>query len=61
MFAVTALYMYENNKLFYERLIPDGVIEKTIIDGESYAVLSYASITGKVYVFKISDVDIWIP
>lgn len=61
MFAVTALYMYENNKLFYERLIPAGVIEKTIIDGESYAVLSYASKTGKVYAFKISDVDIWIP
>lgn len=33
----------------------------TNIDGESYAVLSYASKTGKVYAFKISDVDIWIP
>lgn len=61
MFAVTALYMYGNNKLFYERLIPAAIIEKTIIDGKSYAILSYASKTGNVYVFKISDVDIWVP
>lgn len=59
-FAVTALYMYGNNKLFYERLIPSMIIEKTITNGKSVAEIVYNSKEGKSYVFKISDVDIWI-
>ena len=59
-FAVTPLYMYGNNKLFYKRLIPGTIIEKTIIDGKSVAEISYKSNEGTSYVFKISDVDIWI-
>lgn len=60
-FAVTALYMYSNNKLFYERLIPAMINEKTIINGKSSAVIAYKSNERTLYVFKISDVDIWIP
>ena len=59
-FAVTALYMYGNNKLFYERLIPSMIIEKTITNGKSVAEIAYNSKEGTSYVFKISDVDIWI-
>ena len=59
-FAATALYMYGNNKLFYQRLIPNTIIEKTIIDGKSVAEIAYKSKEGTSYVFKISDVDIWI-
>lgn len=59
-FAVTALYMYGNDKLFYERLIPATIIEKTIINGKSVAEIAYKSNEGTSYVFKISDVDIWI-
>lgn len=60
-FAFTDLYMYSNNKiLFYERLIPAMIIEKTITDGKSVAVIVYKSNEGTLYVFKISDVDIWI-
>lgn len=60
-FAFTALYMYGNNKLFYERLIPAMIAEKTITNGKSVAVTAYKSNERTVYVFKISDVDIWIP
>lgn len=60
-FAFTDLYMYSNNKiLFYERLIPAMIIEKTITDGKSVAVIVYKSNEGILYAFKISDVDIWI-
>lgn len=60
-FAVTALYMYSNDKLFYERLIPAMISEKTIINGKSVAMLAYNSDDRKAYIFKISNVDIWIP
>ena len=60
-FAVTALYMYSNNKLFYERLIPVMICEKTITNGKSVAVIAYKPNNITLYVFKISDVDIWIP
>lgn len=60
MFAFTDLYMYGNNKLFYERLIPGMIVEKTIIDGKSYASIAYSSKEGQSYVFKISDVDIFV-
>lgn len=59
-FAVTALYMYGNDKLFYERLIPATIIEKTIMNGKSVAEIAYKSNEGTSYVFKISDVDTWI-
>ena len=59
-FADTPLYMYGDNALNYERLIPFLISEKTIINGKSVAVLTYRAITKDVFVFKISDVDIWI-
>lgn len=60
-FAVTAFYMYSDNKLYYERLIPAMISEKTITNGKSVAVIAYKSNDRKLYIFKISDVDIWIP
>ena len=61
-FAVTPIYMHSKSSggLFYERLIPGIVIEKTILSGKSIAEIGYNSRDGKTYVFKISDVDIWI-
>ena len=59
-FAATALYMYDNNKLFYQRLIHNMIVEKTIIGGKSFAQIAYKSEEGTLYVFKISDVDSWI-
>ena len=59
-FAVTPLYLHSNNGLFYERLIPNAFIEKTIVNEKSVAEIAYKSREGKSYVFKISDVDIWI-
>ena len=59
-FADTPLYMRIDNSLNYERLIPDLIAEKTIINGKSVAVLEYRATTKDVFAFKISDVDIWI-
>ena len=59
-FAVTDICMYGNNKLFYERLIPSMIIEKTIMNGKSVAEIAYDSKDGTSYVFKISNVDTWI-
>ena len=59
-FADTPLYMCSDNALKYERLIPVLIAEKTIINGKSVAVLTYRAINKDVFVFKISDVDIWI-
>ena len=58
-FADTPLYMYGDNALNYERLIPFLISEKTIINGKSVAVLTYRSNAKDVFGFKISDVDIW--
>ena len=59
-FAVTPLYLHSNDGLFYERLIPNSIIEKTILNEKSVAEIAYKSTKGKSYVFKISDVEIWI-
>lgn len=59
-FAVTPLYMHSNDGPFYERLIPSAIIEKTMLGGKSVAEVAYNSRDGKSYVFKISDVDIWV-
>lgn len=59
-FAITPLYMYSDNALSYERLIPAEIVEKTIIDKKSAAMLGYKAQDKNVFVFKISDVEIWI-
>lgn len=59
-FAVTPLYLHSDNGLFYERLIPNSIIEKTILNEKSVAEIAYKSTEGNSYVFKISDVEIWI-
>ena len=57
-FADTPLYMHEDNT--YMRLIPSVIIENTMFGEKSCAMLAYNLNEEKTYVFKISDVDIWI-
>lgn len=57
-FSDTPLYMHEDNT--YMRLIPSVIIEKTMLGGKSAAMLAYNLNEEKTYVFKISDVEIWI-
>ena len=57
-FADTPLYMHEDNT--YMRLIPSVIIEKTMFGEKSCAMLAYNLNEEKTYVFKISDVDIFV-
>lgn len=59
-FAITPLYMHGDNALSYERLIPVEIVEKTIIGEKSGAMLAYKASDKNVFVFKISDVEIWV-
>ena len=59
-FADTPLYYNSDDGIFYRRLIPNAIVKKTIISGKSVAMLAYKSDDRKTYIFKISDVEIWI-
>lgn len=47
--------------MFLQRVIPDFVTKKRIVEGSSFASIMYVhGASNKVYSFKISDVDMYI-
>lgn len=55
------VYIYDENMLS-KSAIPVFVATKRIINGSSFASITYSSADGsnKVYIFKISDVDVYV-
>lgn len=55
------VYIYDEN-MFFKSAIPNFVATKRIINGSSFASITYSSADGtnQLYNFKISDVDTWI-